>query len=1445
MNFILRSTIWFLLMLASITSNAQTGFFKDKTLALKVSDCAKDSASICLTGIVPTKASAYALTLNGVAYSGPFKACAVDATVSYNYGGLVTVGPYIIDSVRLNGKLFLDRKVASISNLVDSLNKWDAPTVWALDASNKTLTGSNPGAGKYNTMRIVPESVINSVSNIGANFSFSPTSSLIKLPAGAYILRGVEPVTNIVDSMKITVACKLPSTSITKTVNVGQTATYCIPQNATGTREIIEVDYLTVGTQDPVEYKVVQDDKCITYKGLIAGTSKIAIIACDASNSCDTTFVTVESKKVTFGSRAVYDVVNQGQTAKYCVDTTGFGGIASVTNALPLKSGKNVKFTFTPNDPCISIEGLTFGVDTASIVIKSVSGQSDTTILYYTTVKSCKVFQTDSLFSQTNKCSLKGEFCIPKFSLTDALTYQFNLDGIPYTGTKKGCDFDTIRSYSYTTLFGGGTVGPYEVTSWFFNNQVYNFTFNTLPELVDSMNLIDTKGKWKLLTNVKQIVGGFPGNSYSDIKVLQTQFSSPSVLGFNIGLKSQGTKITFETGAHKLVVTNPTTGCADTLYAFYQCVTPEIITENIKVGQTDTTCIKVDQLFGNKAVSIINTIPNTAGSAATFTFSADKKCLIYTGVKVGTDTAIIIACDAKKICDTTIVYVNVGTIIPVPNTPKIYRDTLIVGLGAELCIDTAFAQGQAIKSFQNICTTNSGNNVTFKLNPVTYCIEYNATTVVGVDTACIVTCTATKCDTTIMYIVVTKLLVPTKGILKDTVIVSATGKRCIKASDLKIAVGKDLVVTNLYINGVKNADITADLDKSCFTNGGIGVAINYTGLKPGNDTACIEIKDVATGKLDTVKFYLNVVPRKIIAPILDTVTVTETKFICIDLKKLNIGAIDTIFNDCPKSSGTNVTVTLNKNLPACQGLGITFQGLVPGTDTACIILVDVNGLRDTITAYLTAVPKKRKPNVYTDNIAETTSGYRCFDVKDFDLGADVDSIYNACPNAAVPNATFEILPIGSTVPCKSGLAIKFTGVKVGIDTACIVFIDKNGDRDTATVYVTVIPVKPQPKNVFDTIYVNQIKSYCIDSALLNLKGKITGVQNICPNLSGTDVSFLIDTLVYCSTINGSSGIRVTYNGLKVGVDTACIAITDSFGKSDTIRITVFVKVPTPSIVNQTISVGEIKTYCVDTTQLSGPVTSIVNICPNKSGTNVKFEVDNTTKCVKMTGLLPGVDTACIVICDAKGVCDTTTIYTNVTLKGIITAIDDNDSTSINVAVSINVLKNDILGNTTNQIVTVKILPKSNGGIGAKHGTPIVDTKNNTIMYVPEFGFSGRDTFTYVVCVGTVCDTANVYIYISPVAKDFKIFNGLSPNGDGKNEVFFVQGIESYPGTEVSIFNRWGNRVYLSEDYKNDWAGTYNTTNGDLPDGTYYYVICRFEGKDVARKIFSGWLQIAR
>ncbi|WP_442846374.1 Ig-like domain-containing protein [Leeuwenhoekiella sp. H156] len=89
-----------------------------------------------------------------------------------------------------------------------------------------------------------------------------------------------------------------------------------------------------------------------------------------------------------------------------------------------------------------------------------------------------------------------------------------------------------------------------------------------------------------------------------------------------------------------------------------------------------------------------------------------------------------------------------------------------------------------------------------------------------------------------------------------------------------------------------------------------------------------------------------------------------------------------------------------------------------------------------------------------------------------------------------------------------------------------------------------------------------------------------------------------------------------------------------------------------------------------------------------------------------------------------------------------------------------------------------------------------------------------------------------------------VFNEFSPNGDGINDLFKIRCLEQYPENTLMVFNRVGQKVFSSVNYKNDWDGIANVTTGfntskGLPSGTYYYVLEINGGRTL-----KGWLYLA-
>lgn len=113
------------------------------------------------------------------------------------------------------------------------------------------------------------------------------------------------------------------------------------------------------------------------------------------------------------------------------------------------------------------------------------------------------------------------------------------------------------------------------------------------------------------------------------------------------------------------------------------------------------------------------------------------------------------------------------------------------------------------------------------------------------------------------------------------------------------------------------------------------------------------------------------------------------------------------------------------------------------------------------------------------------------------------------------------------------------------------------------------------------------------------------------------------------------------------------------------------------------------------------------------------------------------------------------------------------------------------------------------------------------------------TFTVTVTNANGC-VATESITIE-VVNDYKITpqTMMTPNGDGKNDLWVIKNIESYPDNEVKILFPSGKEIYRKKRYNNSFDGTFN---GDyLPTGTYLYVIYLGE----SRGTIQGYLTILR
>lgn len=152
-----------------------------------------------------------------------------------------------------------------------------------------------------------------------------------------------------------------------------------------------------------------------------------------------------------------------------------------------------------------------------------------------------------------------------------------------------------------------------------------------------------------------------------------------------------------------------------------------------------------------------------------------------------------------------------------------------------------------------------------------------------------------------------------------------------------------------------------------------------------------------------------------------------------------------------------------------------------------------------------------------------------------------------------------------------------------------------------------------------------------------------------------------------------------------------------------------------------------------------------------------------------------------------------------------------------------------------------------GGILKLHAT----ASSNVIAYkwspaialdatdIPDPTISPKDAITYTLTVSTAdgC-TASDDIHIN-VLKEPVVPNAFTPNGDGVNDVWNIQYLNTYPNASLQIFNRYGQLIFRSTGYAQPWDGKIN--GQVLPVGTYYYIIDPKNG----RKVITGSVTILR
>ena len=121
-------------------------------------------------------------------------------------------------------------------------------------------------------------------------------------------------------------------------------------------------------------------------------------------------------------------------------------------------------------------------------------------------------------------------------------------------------------------------------------------------------------------------------------------------------------------------------------------------------------------------------------------------------------------------------------------------------------------------------------------------------------------------------------------------------------------------------------------------------------------------------------------------------------------------------------------------------------------------------------------------------------------------------------------------------------------------------------------------------------------------------------------------------------------------------------------------------------------------------------------------------------------------------------------------------------------------------------------------------------------------FAVKDTGVYTLQAGNICGSSSAQVEIKPGVCGLLLPNGFTPNGDGLNDIFRVKYILPVKAFDLSIFNRYGEKVFETIDISKGWDGTYQ--GNPQPEGSYVWVV-RLTGSNNVTQTSKGVITLLK
>ena len=929
-------------------------------------------------------------------------------------------------------------------------------------------------------------------------------------------------------------------------------------------------------------------------------------------------------------------------------------------------------------------------------------------------------------------CNDKAYFCIAGVNNVDSFKHNYTIleGGQPYTNTISGCSFDSLYSYTYFTIPKMGQGAPYRLDYWNLNGHPYTISnFTLIGQLLDSMNVWDPIGKWKVDTSLLVIYGGNSRNSYGQIKVTRIANGSIGYLEVNTQYNSHGLNICFNVGGHELIIRNNATNCQDLVRVVVTC---DALAAKRPVAVFDTFTVRRngskyfsplanDELNGALRSFSILRLPKNGN----FTYiGADSILYIPTKNFCGRDTMSYSVCNEFFLCDTSTINVTV-TCDSLPKKPVAVSDIYTTKKNTQITFNpTTNDQINGTLSGVNVVTSPKHGAITFSgVNSLVYTPDVNFCG--GIDTLRYrIVNTDLLADTAFVFITVT---CDTSGIKPKANNDNATTNKNV-AANINVLTNDVLngTLVSLTVNKNPNHGTASILNNTVVYT----PSLNFCGAndtlqyKICNGTACDSAFIFVTVVCDT-----PAIPKKPKA-VNDSYTTSKNKSVVFkptlnDQVNGVLSGLSTVSLPSHGDIGYMGIDTLIYS-PRINYCGLdTFRYRVCNTDLQC----------DTAFVFITVTCDTTLKPVAVADVATTKKN----------TPVKVNVLLNDAPNGT-PTVTIAQNPKNGTAVVNNNQVVytPSTGFCGANDTLRYKLCNSNG-CDSALVIVTVTcdtnPVGQKPIAIADGASTKKNTPVTVDVLANDFPyGTVTVSINQNPK-NGTAV--VTNSQVVYTPSNNFCGANDTLRYKicnAVGCDSALLIVAVSCG--DTINPN------KPVAVNDSYTTKKNKSITFKPTtndNLNGTLSGLNIIGSPKHGT-VNF-MGTDSLIYQPTTDFCGIDTIKYRVANDKLLADSAFIFITVScdttspvnLKPI--AVADVATTKKNTPVTVNILSND----TPNGTVTVSIYQNPKNGTAVVTGVGLA----STIVYIPTPGFCGaRDTLRYQICNSNGCDSALVVVNVT-------------------------------------------------------------------------------------------------